>query len=347
MDKLNKKFDKFFPDREEGSIFAVSLDTPALQCVQELKEHNVVCFPVMNRTHEDRLEGLIDLVDICAFVVKLWDTHQEVNSIKFEKLFWESLRWKTAGDVMNYSKMNDCHFLTEKATFKDVLRTLSLPGVHRVPIMGRGGLFDVHAKRPLKRFLTQSDLIRFAALHLSDFGSTLDRPVYTAVGTYPAVCVSRECRTIDAWREMLLRKISSLGVKGDDGKLIGEITVHDIGYVVTAKPGVELTSPVERFLQDITTSGDRGRAVTRKKSDSVRKVISSMYKYHVHCVYIIDGDDEVLGVVSLSDICRFLMDCLFKKSKHTLPLTVGKEQTYAKDVVGEIPKSSVVKHEQK
>jgi hypothetical protein len=56
--------------------------------------------------------------------------------------------------------MNDCHFLSEKASFKDVLKTLSLPGVHRVPMMEKGGLLSSQkSKRKLARFITQTDVV--------------------------------------------------------------------------------------------------------------------------------------------------------------------------------------------
>lgn len=105
MEVLNKKFDKLYPDREEDSILAVNLESPALRCLEKLKEHNIFCFPVMNPEHEQRLAGLLDLVDVCAFVVKLWDENPGTSSLKFDKLFEASLRDRTAADVMSMYKI--------------------------------------------------------------------------------------------------------------------------------------------------------------------------------------------------------------------------------------------------
>jgi hypothetical protein len=69
--------------------------------------------------------------------------------------------------------MNDCHFLNSKATLKDVLKVLSLPGVHRVPMMGRGGLLNQKSKRPLNRFITQSDVVRGTGFFIWKHGNLL------------------------------------------------------------------------------------------------------------------------------------------------------------------------------
>lgn len=37
MEVLNKKFDKLYPDKEEESILAVNLESPAMKCLEKLK----------------------------------------------------------------------------------------------------------------------------------------------------------------------------------------------------------------------------------------------------------------------------------------------------------------------
>jgi hypothetical protein len=100
MEVLSHKFDKLYPDREEESILAVNTASPALLSMEKLKEHNIFCFPVMNADHEQRIVGLLDLVDVCAFVVKLWDEQPE-DSVRFDVQFKNALEGKTASDVMS------------------------------------------------------------------------------------------------------------------------------------------------------------------------------------------------------------------------------------------------------
>jgi len=262
----------------------------------------------MNPDHEQRLVGLLDLVDVAAYVVKLWDDNPDASSVKFDKLFEQSLKDKKAGDVMNYSKMNDCHFLSEKATFKDVLKTLSLPGVHRVPMMSRHGLLNRKSKRHLSRFLTQSDVLRFVATHLDDFGAALDETILGSVGSYPAHCVHHSTKTVDAFREMLNKKITGIGVIDSNRNLIGHLSMRDIGYVVTHHPGAELALPLKDFLRELRESGQGPKnVISCGNADSVRSVITKLNSNRIHRIYVIDAASRPCGVVSLSDICQFLL----------------------------------------
>jgi CBS domain-containing protein len=246
---------------------------------------------------------------VCAFVVKLWDENPEASSVKFDSLFESALKDRTASDVMNYSKMNDCHFLSERATFKDVLKTLSLPGVHRVPMTEKGGILSQSkSKRKLARFITQTDVIRFVSSHLDDFGTALDVSILGNLGTYPAQCVPDSTKTIDAFRDMASKKITALGVLDAEGKLSGNISIRDIGFVVTSHPGTELATTVKEFLEELRSRGDTLKApVTCGNNDTVRSVITKINSNRVHRVYILDGANLPCGVVSLSDICRFLL----------------------------------------
>jgi hypothetical protein len=54
---------------------------------------------VVNADHEDRIEGLLSMVDICAYVVKLFDTDPSRKSVKFDTLFEDALRGSTAGEL--------------------------------------------------------------------------------------------------------------------------------------------------------------------------------------------------------------------------------------------------------
>lgn len=229
--------------------------------------------------------------------------------------------------------MNECHPLGENATFKDVLKALSQPGVHRVPMLGRGGLLNLRAKRPLARFLTQTDVvcchllffyccspdltseqIRFVATNLDYFGSSLDATILGTVGSYPAYCIPDSTKTIEAFRDMVSKQVTALGVLDEHGKLVGNISVRDIGHVVTSKPGAELNATVKEFLADLRASTNTPRAVvTCGNGDTVRSVITKINSNRIHRVYVLDAAGRPCGLVSLSDICRFLLSIPAKK----------------------------------
>jgi len=312
MEVLNNKFDKLYPDKE-SSILAVSTETPALQCLKKFRELNIFCFPVVNPEHKSKLVGLVDLIDIAAYVLDMWDSQSRydnaaVSSVTFDLLFNNMINNKTVSDFMNFSKMNDCHYLSENATFKDVLKTLSQPGVRRVPMMGsKHGLFNPLSKRPLERFLTQTDVLHFVAQNMHHFGSALEQSVINKVGTYPALCVHQSMKTVEAFRLLISNKVTGMGVIDDDKNLIGELSIRDFGYVVTTKPGTELSSTVADFIAHLRESNVESKVLTCGPKDSVGSVIQKIESNRSHRIYVINSENKPCGVISLSDICLFLL----------------------------------------
>lgn len=61
----------------------------------------------MDPVHEDRIVGLLSMVDLCAYVVKLFDTSK---SVKFNALFESALRGSNAHEL--FSVCVRCEFLT-------------------------------------------------------------------------------------------------------------------------------------------------------------------------------------------------------------------------------------------
>jgi len=239
---------------------------------------------------------------------------------------------ETAEDLMNYSKMNDCHYLSEKATFKDVLKTLSLPGVHRVPMMGpRRGLISPLSERHLARFLTQTDVLRFVASHLDYFGYALDLPVLGSVGTYPAPCLHESTETISAFREILRKKITGIGVLDDDGKLVGELSIRDIGYIVTNTSYIELKSTLKEFMEDLRRTEDRSQVITCQPQDTLRSVIKKTNNNRSHRIHVLDSGDKPIGVVSLSDICQYLQQLPTKKLCSQSRIVYAEKQNLEKE----------------
>jgi CBS domain-containing protein len=202
--------------------------------------------------------------------------------------------------------MNNLHYLSEKATFRDVLKTLSLPGVRRVPMMSRKLFRDV-SKRPMARFITQSDVIHFVANNLSDFGSGLDLKVHSNIGTYPVTCVQETIRTIDAFREMLNQKVTGLAVVDITGNLVGNLSIRDIGYAVTASPGTELNMDLRSFLSALKANGYNSDFVFCKTHDTIAHAITELSKSRTHRMYVMDDANKPCGVITLSDICKFLL----------------------------------------
>lgn len=215
--------------------------------------------------------------------------------------------------------MNACHpLLSETSTFKDVMRTLSTPGVHRVPMMGKAKfiqeLFGKKEKRPLERFLTQSDLLHFVALHINDFGDVVDKPVGKKLGSRPVFTVSARVKVIEAFRELVKRKVSALGVIDDQGVLVGNISIRDIRYIVRHTPGTELNASLDSFATEVRQNHPEVPTdiIACRETDTLRTVITKLDSNHIHRIYIVDSKQKPLGVISLGDVFQHLLNNLIE-----------------------------------
>eukprot|EP01126_Amoeba_proteus_P012416 TRINITY_DN1510_c0_g1_i5.p1 TRINITY_DN1510_c0_g1~~TRINITY_DN1510_c0_g1_i5.p1 ORF type:complete len:342 (+),score=40.21 TRINITY_DN1510_c0_g1_i5:62-1087(+) len=308
---LQRRFIKMYPEKPDHIVTVVS-DTPALRCLETLKVENVFCCPVVDRDHEERVIGLIDLVDICAFVVRLYDENpRATNPSKFDQLFAENLSFRIAAELMNYSKLNECHCLPIDTSFKGVLHTLSQPGIHRVPLLSRGTIISEilgqKKARPLARFITQSDVVHFIATHIDLFGPYVEESVDT-IGIRQVLCVPTKISTIDAFREILKNKVTALGIVDESGVLVGNLSVRDIRQVLCAHPGMELNSSLADFITHIRAEylTTPKKIITCSPKDTLRKTIITLDENHIHRLYIVDDQDKPVGVVSLTDICGYI-----------------------------------------
>jgi CBS-domain-containing membrane protein len=107
-DAMGKVFSKYLDPvtMEKSELVTVTTDTSAMECLKLIREHKFLCLPVMNPHHEDRIVGLIDVMDLAAYVVTLYDrtkgTEKEVGSyFNFDNVFQRFLEGRRASDLMS------------------------------------------------------------------------------------------------------------------------------------------------------------------------------------------------------------------------------------------------------
>jgi CBS domain-containing protein len=110
-------------------------------------------------------------------------------------------------------------------------------------------------------------------------------------------CIGENETLVDAARKMRDLDVGALPICGEDNRLKGMLTDRDIVVRVLAEGG----DP------NSTTAGSlgQGKPVTIGADDSVEEALSTMKKYGVRRLPVIDGHDLV-GIVSQADIARNL-----------------------------------------
>ncbi len=112
-------------------------------------------------------------------------------------------------------------------------------------------------------------------------------------------CVGAEETVLDAARKMATLNVGALPICGTDNRLKGMLTDRDIVVKVLAQ-GKDPSSVRAGELS-------QGEAVTIGADDDVEEVLTTMAKYQVRRLPVIDGHDLV-GIIALADVARALPD---------------------------------------
>ncbi|NOT53673.1 MAG: CBS domain-containing protein [Deltaproteobacteria bacterium] len=113
----------------------------------------------------------------------------------------------------------------------------------------------------------------------------------------PPVTLTPDRSIVDACHVLQEKNVGCLLIE-EHGKLCGILTDRDIALKVTA----EKRDPQATKVREVMSTNVTTIPVTRTLHD----LTTVMHTYHVRRVPIVDGEDKVLGVVTLDDLLILL-----------------------------------------
>jgi len=116
------------------------------------------------------------------------------------------------------------------------------------------------------------------------------------VMTKSLVTVAPSASVREAARKMFEKRVGSVLIVGDDGRLLGIFTERDLVKVVAE--GKPLETPVSEVMsKDL---------VVAKESDSVASVASRMLEKWIRHMPVVDDSGKPVGIVSIRDVLRYI-----------------------------------------
>jgi CBS domain-containing protein len=264
----------------------------------------------MDVEQSDRIVGLIDVMDICSFVVTLYDrtkgVEKEIHAVfSFDRVFTEILDGRKASEVMNYSGINYCFPLKHTSSLREVLN-LICRNVSRVPIIRQPSLMNCTGsnKHKLLRFITRTDILQFLVYNFDSFGTAFDVSVEeSGASTHDIYSVATTKIAIDCFRDIAFHHISAVAVVNEEGILVDNLSARDIRLIID-DPQDTIQLPIGIFLEKKQLSG----FVTCKAEQSMRHACNLMLESKSHRVWLVDDNGMPCGVLSLSDVVRYIKD---------------------------------------
>ncbi|ESO88020.1 hypothetical protein LOTGIDRAFT_193883 [Lottia gigantea] len=189
------------------------------------------------------------------------------------------------------------------ASLYEAVKSLVENHVHRLPVIEKATGNAIY-------ILTHKRILRYLYLYMKD----LPRPSFMSctlkelnIGTHESVITaSQDTPIITALNIFVENRISALPVVDKDGRVVDIYAKFDVINLAAEKTYNNLDITIAQALQHREQQGAESVAKCLA-SETLKTVIERIVKAEVHRLVIVDEDDGVTGIVSLSDILRFIV----------------------------------------
>lgn len=342
-------------------LLFLSKDDTVGDLLSLLTRHGILSAPVYD-DDANMFVGSVDVLDLVTYCVKQMGRGTLIDDDAFFKQ-------TQVGNIVNISGRNRWTPIDRRAPLRILFDTLSLPDVHRVPII------DNKEGKPEQKVIglvTQSQVLRWLWEQREKEGFPQDiRQLKLKDWKSPVICgtdmlwlVEQETSLAEAFRTIKRERVTGVGVVNAAGELMGNVSASDIKVCVASGRALIdlLTMSLERFLQlkgslmvDIDQPLSHRHSITATPDDTMDQVLDKLITHRIHRLWIVDSarDEEESGTASPSDQsesmnrkrkrvgrvpigCVSLCDVLnelasFESSEPFVPKSEGVEEGYLED----------------
>lgn len=284
----------------------------------------ISCLPVFEGPeHPTKVIGIIDMVDIVNLVATL---HGSTTGWPVELRYgheWKAWEEATVADAL-HSKKRDPETVSLDGNLLDAAEVMMRSGLPRILVR--------NSSETVVNVITQSDIVNALHAQLLTLDSTiLARQISSfhrisqgdsllSLSDWPStavrdgkrlVAIEGDKRAIEAFRAMAVEQVSALPVveSSRTHKLLANLSVRDIRDIATETdfPKRLYTQTSLELAEVMHTRRDAHAqntplAVSLKPTQTFKDVIETLHMYKIHRVWIVDTEDIVRHVISLTDV---------------------------------------------
>jgi len=243
---------------------------------------------------EQRFVGMLTITDF----IRILSMNYRSPTLEMEEL--EEHRLATWRNVLHDAK--ELIYIDPDASLYEAIRTLIHNKIHRLPVIdgSTGNVLYI---------LTHKRILRFLFLYIGDLpqSSELHQSIVDLqIGTYNDIEVAYEdTPIIDALHKFVNKRVSALPIVDDQRRLIDIYAKFDVINLAAEKTYSNLDVTLKEANQH---RNEWFEGVHKcKQTESLYEVMERIVKAEVHRLVIVDDDNVVVGVISLSDILTYLV----------------------------------------
>ncbi|CAF3882153.1 unnamed protein product [Rotaria sp. Silwood2] len=269
---------------------------------------------------DTKRQKFIGLLTITDFILILQKYYKEPHA-KIEEL--EEHRIETWREVLREYEKPLLYIRPNQSLF-DAVRVLLENRVHRLPIIDS-------TTNNVIFILTHKRILRFFYLYIYDWpqpsfmSKTLEE---LKIGTYDNLLIIEETTTvIEALNYFVKYRVSALPVVDKNRKLVNIYSKFDVIGLAPDKSYRNLNMTINEAL---SYRKERFEAVSKcYKNELLSTCMERIVKAEVHRLVIVDNDEHVIGILSLSDLLYYIVIRPTKSENNTttsVPPTTGSNQ---------------------
>ncbi|KAI9145601.1 hypothetical protein BKA69DRAFT_1121421 [Paraphysoderma sedebokerense] len=305
------------PIQREHSPVTINSNVSVEKALKVLNEHRILSAPVRDEDSGD-LIGLVDMLDIISFVLKIVSRHEDVtcDPDKADYTSWmddsEHLREKgrllkseKILNIINSSKSDPFFPVNDVGTLYQVVEDVFQRGIQRVPVLD--------SNKHIVNVISQFDIIKFLTIHVDKHSEMLNKTVQELkLGSQDFTKMDITGLAIHGF--CLISKHKHLGVpvvSPRNGTILANLSAADLQ--VDSGNIIDLLKPVFEFIgSDVKTSDQDAinykglrmpPSIVTPKTD-LGTVLEKMTLHHIHQLYVVNDVLKPTGIITTTDIMK-------------------------------------------
>ncbi|XP_065218472.1 5'-AMP-activated protein kinase subunit gamma-2 isoform X2 [Planococcus citri] len=270
--------------------------------------------------------GMLTITDF----IKILQKYYTSSNVTMDELEEHKLAtWKKALPEQNCEMIN----IGPDVSLYDAIRVLIHNRIHRLPVI------DPYTGNVLY-ILTHKRILRFLFLYIND----LPKPSYMnktisdlKIGTYDNIeTVAEDTTIILALKKFVERRVSALPVVDEKGRLVDIFAKFDVINLAAERTynNLDITLKKANEHRNEWFEGVHRCHIT----DTLYTVLEKIVRAEVHRLVVVDKEEKVIGIISLSDLLVFLVlrpcgDDKIKNGVDAESASVDKSETLTPSIV--------------
>ncbi|XP_041856919.1 5'-AMP-activated protein kinase subunit gamma-3b [Melanotaenia boesemani] len=248
---------------------------------------------------DSKLQGFVGMLTITDFINIL---HRYYKSPLVQIYELEEHKIETWREIYLQYSINTLISITPESSLFDAIYSLLKNKIHRLPVIDPASGNVLH-------ILTHKRILKF--LHI--FGSMIPKPRFlqkriseVPIGTFRQIATVQESASVyDALTIFVERRVSALPVVNEQGKVVALYSRFDVINLAAQKTYNHLNMTMREAVASRSCWVEG--VLKCYPHETLETIIDRIAKAEVHRLVLVDSDDMVRGIVSLSDLLQALV----------------------------------------